>query len=113
MFGTLKRQRGFTFTLARDKENVPGEVGLMVIGYNPPTARQALCRCISVLGAEKLILALKKCCFPRFLSKTGLIISRINEFLISTIKILFAIRIDFNVTKASLFNSKKLYLYVN
>jgi len=57
MFGTLKRQRGFTFTLMRGKENVLGEVGLMFIGYN-------LSRCISVLGAEKLIRALRECCLP-------------------------------------------------
>lgn len=59
MFGTLKRQRGFTFTIVRGKENVLGEVGLMFIGYN-------ISRCISVLGAEKLIKALKKCCSPLF-----------------------------------------------
>ncbi len=33
-FGTLKRQRGFTHTLVRKKDNVLGEVGLMFIGYN-------------------------------------------------------------------------------
>ena len=52
MFGTLKRQRGFTHTLVRKKDNVIGEVGLMFIGYN-------LSRCISKLGAERLIKALK------------------------------------------------------
>jgi hypothetical protein len=55
MFGTLKRQRGFTFTLVRGKANVLGEVGLMFIGYN-------LSRCISILGAENLIKALRECC---------------------------------------------------
>ena len=60
MFGTLKRQRGFTFTLLRGKEKVLGEVGLMFIGYN-------LSRGVSVIGAEKLIKALKECCLP-FLS---------------------------------------------
>ena len=60
MFGTLKRQRGFTFTLLRGKEKVLGEVGLMFIGYN-------LSRTISVIGADKLIKALKNCCLP-FLS---------------------------------------------
>jgi transposase len=55
MFGTLKRQRGFTHTLVRKKDNVLGEVGLMFIGYN-------LTRCISILGIENLIKALKKCC---------------------------------------------------
>ncbi len=59
MFGTLKRQRGFTFTLMRGKEKVLGEVGLMFMGYN-------LSRCISVLGAKKLIKALSKCYLPGF-----------------------------------------------
>jgi hypothetical protein len=48
VFGTQKRQRGFTHTLMRGKENVLGEVGLMFIGYN-------LTRCITILGAQKLI----------------------------------------------------------
>lgn len=58
-FGTLKRQRGFTFTLVRGKEKVLGEVGLMFIGYN-------LSRCISVIGAENLIKALRECCLLYF-----------------------------------------------
>ncbi len=62
MFGTLKRQRGFTFTLIRGKEKVLvlGEVGLMFIGYN-------LSRCISVIGAGKLINVLREHCFSCFL----------------------------------------------
>jgi transposase len=59
MFGTLKRQRGFTHTLVRNKENVPGEVGLMFIGYN-------LSRCINILGMDKLIQALKAYCLSIF-----------------------------------------------
>jgi len=59
MYGTLKRQRGFTHTNVRGKENVLGEVGLMFIGYN-------LTRCISILGAEKLIRALREYCWPYF-----------------------------------------------
>lgn len=55
MFGTLKRQRGFTYTLVRKKDNVLGEVGLMFIGYN-------LSRCISILRVEKLIKRLRECC---------------------------------------------------
>jgi transposase len=55
-FGTLKRQRGFTFTLMRGKEKVLGEVGLEFIGYN-------LTRCASILGFVELCKALKKCCF--------------------------------------------------
>lgn len=68
MFGTLKRQRGFTFTLMRGKEKVLGEVGLMFIGYN-------LSRCISVIGAEKLIRTLRESCFPGFLKVLRLALS--------------------------------------
>jgi hypothetical protein len=60
MFGTLKRQRGFTFTLMRGKEKVLGEVGLMFIGYN-------LSRCIFVIGTEKLIQTLRESCFTSFI----------------------------------------------
>jgi hypothetical protein len=55
-FGTLKRQRGFTFTLMKGKEKVLGEVGLKFIGYN-------LTRCVSILGFVELCKALKKCAF--------------------------------------------------
>ncbi|WP_185969091.1 IS1182 family transposase [Carboxylicivirga sp. M1479] len=53
MFGTFKRQRGFTHTLLRGKEKVLGEVGLLFIGYN-------LSRSINIIGAKKLIAMLKK-----------------------------------------------------
>ena len=59
MFGTLKRQRGFTHALMRRKDNVLGEVGLMFIGYN-------ISRCISILGTEKLIKMLKEHCSHLF-----------------------------------------------
>ncbi|MEX2410629.1 MAG: transposase, partial [Candidatus Paceibacterota bacterium] len=72
MFGTLKRQRGFTFTLLRGKEKVLGEVGLMFIGYN-------LSRCISVIGAEKLIRALRECCLPCVLKVFGLVLSHYRQ----------------------------------
>ena len=61
-FGTLKRQRGFTFTLVRGKEKVLGEAGLMFIGYN-------LSRCITILGTEKLIKALRDKCLLNFKAK--------------------------------------------
>jgi len=73
MFGTLKRQRGFTHVLVRGKEKVLGEVGLMFIGYN-------LTRCISILGTEKLIKALRECCLCIFKPKYWLILSPNNEF---------------------------------
>ena len=53
MFGTFKRQRGFTHTLLRGKEKVLGEVGLLFISYN-------ISRSISIIGAKKLIDMLKK-----------------------------------------------------
>ena len=68
MFGTLKRQRGFTHTLVRKKDNVLGEVGLMFIGYN-------LSRCVSILGVEKLIKTLKKCCLQNLSFMKWLILS--------------------------------------
>ena len=55
VFGTQKRQRGFTHTLVRGKDKVLGEVGLMFIGYN-------LTRCITILGAQKLIKQLLDSC---------------------------------------------------
>lgn len=58
-FGTLKRQRGFTFTLMKGKTKVLGEVGLEFIGYN-------LTRCTSILGFAELCKALKKCCLAVF-----------------------------------------------
>ena len=58
-FGTLKRQRGFTFTLMKGKTNVLGEVGLEFIGYN-------LTRCATILGLAELCKALKKCCLSLF-----------------------------------------------
>lgn len=59
VFGTQKRQRGFTHTLVRGKENVLGEIGLMFIGYN-------LTRCITILGAQTLIKQLMNSCLHIF-----------------------------------------------
>ncbi len=69
---TLKRQRGFTFTLMRGKEKVLGEVGLMFIGYN-------LSRCISVIGAEKLIAALREHCLHSLLIGFGLVLRHFKQ----------------------------------
>ena len=71
-FGTLKCQRGFTHTLVRKKDNVLGEVGLMFIGYN-------LTRCVSILGIEKLIKALKECCLHHLLLLKWLFSSPFKE----------------------------------
>jgi hypothetical protein len=68
MYGTLKRQRGYTHTNLRGKEKVLGETGLFFIGYN-------LTRCITIVGVEKLIKALKKCCSPVFWSHLELFLS--------------------------------------
>ena len=71
MFGTMKRQQGFTYTLVRTRKKVMGEVGLMFTGYN-------LCRCISVMGAQKLIRLLREYCF--------LIISDLRRFISLALK---------------------------
>ncbi len=68
IFGTLKRQRGFTYTLVKGKEHVLGEVGLMFIGYN-------LSRCVSILGVKELIKALRECCLCIFKHIDRLILS--------------------------------------
>ena len=52
MFGTLKRQRGFTFTLMKGKENVLSEVRLMFLCYN-------LGRAVSIMSIQELIKRLK------------------------------------------------------
>ena len=52
MYGTLKRQRGYTHTNLRSKEKVLGETGLFFIGYN-------LNSCISILEVRKFIKALR------------------------------------------------------
>jgi transposase len=80
MFGTLKRQRAFTYALMRRKDNVLGEVGLMFIGYN-------LTRCISILGAEKLIKALKECYLHYFELLKWLILSLFKEQEVYVLKI--------------------------
>jgi transposase len=80
MYGTLKRQRGFTHTNVRGKVNVIGEIGLMFIGYN-------LTRCVSIFGTAELIKALKKCCLFIFTRIKWLILSQYNEFVFSGIKI--------------------------
>lgn len=72
MFGTLKRQRGFTHALVRKKDNVLGEVGLMFIGYN-------LSRSISILGAEKLIKRLREQCFYIYNDLIEVIISLFKQ----------------------------------
>jgi len=79
MFGTLKRQRGFTHALVRGKDKVLGEVGLMFMGYN-------LTRCISILGTQKLIKLLKECCLAIFKPPKRLILSLYNEFFILNMK---------------------------
>jgi transposase len=67
-FGTLKRQRGFTYTLTKGKKNVLGEVGLAFICYN-------LTRCTTMLGVGKVIKALKELCCRCFSSKTMRLLS--------------------------------------
>jgi len=45
--------------ISERKEKVLGEIGLVFMGYN-------MMRCISILGAETFINALKKYCLPEF-----------------------------------------------
>ena len=68
MYGTLKRQRGYTHTNLRGKEKVLGETGLYFIGYN-------LSRCISILGVEGFIKALRECCLHYFWLKSRFFLS--------------------------------------
>lgn len=82
MFGTLKRQRGFTHTNVRGKDNVLGEVGLMFIGYN-------LTRSVSILGIETLINLLRECSLVMFKSIKWLILSPYDEFKFFDLKISF------------------------
>lgn len=74
MYGTLKRQRGYTHTNMRGKEKVLGETGLFFIGYN-------LTRCISILGVPQLIKALKECCLPVLKLKSRLISNDFRQFI--------------------------------
>ena len=78
-FGTLKRQRGFTFTLVRGKDKVLGEVGLMFIGYN-------LSRCVSIIGMVKLIKALRDRCLLVIFHQRRLILSPYYDFRFSGLK---------------------------
>lgn len=71
-FGTLKRQRGFTYTLTKGKENVLVEVGLTFICYN-------LTRCTTILGVGKVIKALKELCCHCFRSKTVRLLSYLKK----------------------------------
>ena len=48
MFGTFKRQRGFTFTLMKGKENVLSEVRLVFLTYN-------IGRIANILGVRELV----------------------------------------------------------
>lgn len=73
MFGTLKRQRGFTHTNVRGKDKVLGEAGLMFIGYN-------LTRCISILGIFKLIKLLREGCLLILNSLKRLILNPCDDF---------------------------------
>jgi len=74
MYGTLKRQRDYTHTNLRGKEKVLGETGLFFIGYN-------LTRCITIMGVQKLIKALRECCLPFIKSKNRLVLSVFNRLL--------------------------------
>jgi transposase len=74
MYGTLKRQRGYTHTNLRGKDKVLGETGLFFIGYN-------LTRCITILGVPRLIKALRECCLPILKRGKRLILCVFNQFI--------------------------------
>ena len=78
----------------------------MFIGYN-------LSRCITILGAEKLIKALRKSCHPDFLTKIMFILSRFNGFFIQSLLVLTVQMEIFNTRESFLFDPKELYLYEN
>lgn len=106
MFGTLKRQRGFTYTLMRGKEKVLGEVGLMFIGYN-------LSRCISVLGAEKLIQALRKCSVALFSWSFRLVLSFFKQFWVKSQIHIIRLNVKINALKILKIHYGKLSLSWN
>jgi transposase len=89
MYGTLKRQRGFTHTNLRGKEKVLGEVGLMFIGYN-------LTRCISILSVEKLISLLRERCFPLVFGIKQAFLRRCKELFLVHIKMVLTLPSDLN-----------------
>ena len=78
----------------------------MFIGYN-------LSRCISVIGTQKFIKALKECCLAVFLIKMRHILRRFGRFLEKNVKLLPGKMKNFYAVKPFLFNPKDLYLYVN
>jgi len=92
-FGTLKRQRGFTFTLMKGKVKVLGEVGVVFIGYN-------LSRCVSIMGIDNLIKALKNSTIVLLLMKTRLIPVFFADVLQKTIQKYFSVNQNFTCLTA-------------
>ncbi|MDP3058790.1 MAG: IS1182 family transposase [bacterium] len=80
MFGTMKRQLGFTYTLVRGKEKVLGEVGLVFMVYN-------LVRCVSILRVPELINALFRGVYAFFNEKCGLFRDYLSSFTFADSKI--------------------------
>jgi hypothetical protein len=80
VFGTLKRQRGFTYTLVKTKEKVLGEVGLMFIGYN-------LGRCVNILGITEFFKALRNSVLCIINPKKGLFLNEFEAHIFQSIKI--------------------------
>jgi transposase len=80
IFGTLKRQRGFTHTFVKGKEKVLGEVGLMFIGYN-------LGRCVNILGITEFFKTLRNSVLCIFFVQKRLILSEIEISIFQSIKI--------------------------
>jgi hypothetical protein len=79
IFGTLKRQRGFTHTHVKGKEKVLGEVGLMFIGYN-------LGRCVNILGITEFFKTLRNSVLCVFPVQKRLILSEIDAPIFQSLK---------------------------
>jgi len=105
VFGTQKRQRGFTYTLVRGKENVLGEVGLMFIGYN-------ITRCITILGAQKLIKQLLDSCLHIFNACLRLIFISFKPLIFQQAFLMLRENRDFEVLKLSLIKSLQVPLFL-
>jgi hypothetical protein len=106
VFGTQKRQRGFTNTLMRGKENVLGEVGLMFIGYN-------LTRCITILDAQNLFKQLLDSCLHIFYACFRLIFISFKPLIFQQAFLMLRENRNFEALKLSLIKSLQVPLFVS
>ena len=90
MFGTLKRQRGFTYTIVKGKDNVQAEIAMEFITYNPG-------RSVSILEIDELIKMLKDKHMPAFINKIRCILSLFKELYFSDLKIIQACKAEISL----------------